>query len=129
MQNADEKKKALLKDLLDAENQLKNIKRGRTSQGVIGLAWLFDWEFCSVVLVHNFSSFFFKSDDIGNIIDEAKRKAASANSTATDTMNKLNDIRKEVDKINVSPSDSNLKNVLDGVDQTGEVLNRSLQAH
>ncbi|TMS09916.1 Tetratricopeptide repeat protein 39C [Larimichthys crocea] len=92
MQNADEKKKALLKDLLDAENQLKNIKR----------------------------------DDIGNIIDEAKRKAASANSTATDTMNKLNDIRKEVDKINVSPSDANLKNVLDGVDQTVKDLLKTI---
>ncbi|KAG8014177.1 Laminin subunit alpha-3 [Nibea albiflora] len=65
-------------------------------------------------------------DDIGRIIDEAKRKAASANSTAADTMNKLNDIRKEVDKINVTRVDPNLKNVLDGVDQTVKDLLKTI---
>lgn len=57
------------------------------------------------------------------MIDEAKRKAASANGTAGDAMDKLNAIKKEIDKINVSPVDSNLSNVLDDVDQSGKILN------
>lgn len=57
------------------------------------------------------------------MIDEAKRKAASANGTAGDTMDKLNAIKKEIDNINVSPVDSNLSNVLDDVDQSGKILN------
>lgn len=59
------------------------------------------------------------------MIDEAKRKTASANATAGDTMNKLNGIKKEIDKINVSPVDSNMNNVLDDVDQSGEIFNLS----
>ncbi|KAM7379372.1 hypothetical protein PAMP_004930 [Pampus punctatissimus] len=59
-----------------------------------------------------------KRDDIGNMIDEAKRKAASANDTASSTMDKLNTIRKEIDKISVTPVDSNLSSVLDDVDQS-----------
>lgn len=55
------------------------------------------------------------------MIDEAKRKAAAANDTASNTMDKLNDIRKEIDKINISPVDSNLNSVLDNVDQSGEI--------
>lgn len=38
LKNADKKKKALEKDLLDAQNQLNNIKTGRTSQGISALA-------------------------------------------------------------------------------------------
>ncbi|XP_070830251.1 laminin subunit alpha-3-like [Chaetodon trifascialis] len=59
-----------------------------------------------------------KRDDIGSMIDEAKKKAASANGTANDTMNKLNTIRKEIDKIAATPVDPNLNNVLNDVDQT-----------
>ena len=59
------------------------------------------------------------------MIDEAKRKAASANDTASNTMDKLNAIRDEIDKISVSPSNSNLGNVLDSVDQSGENLIKS----
>ncbi|XP_062285798.1 laminin subunit alpha-3-like isoform X1 [Scomber scombrus] len=84
LENAEEKKKALEKDLLDAQRQLNDVKR----------------------------------DDIGNMIDEAKRKSASANVSASSTMDKLNDIRKEIDKISVAPVDPNLNNLLDGVDQT-----------
>lgn len=57
------------------------------------------------------------------MIEDAKRKAASANGTASDTMDKLNDIKKEIEKINVTPASSNLSNLLDNVDQSGEVLN------
>ncbi|XP_075877558.1 laminin subunit alpha-3-like isoform X2 [Nelusetta ayraudi] len=59
-----------------------------------------------------------KTDDISGMIDDAKRKAADANSTASNTMNRLNDIQKEIDKIKVTPANSNLSNVLNDVDQT-----------
>ncbi|XP_028448187.1 laminin subunit alpha-3 isoform X1 [Perca flavescens] len=83
LKNADEKKKALQKDLLNAQNQLNGIKR----------------------------------DDIGGMIDEAKRKASLANDTANATMDKLNGIRKEISNISVTPVHSNLSNVLDDADQ------------
>ncbi|XP_041698139.2 laminin subunit alpha-3 isoform X1 [Coregonus clupeaformis] len=57
-------------------------------------------------------------DDIGEMLDEAKREAASANDTASTTMDRLNAIREEVDKINVMPSDSNLSSVMDDVDKS-----------
>uniref|UniRef100_A0A3P8S8R3 Si:ch211-241e1.3 n=1 Tax=Amphiprion percula TaxID=161767 RepID=A0A3P8S8R3_AMPPE len=63
-----------------------------------------------------------KRDDIDNMINEAKRKAASANDSASDTMDKLNAIKNEIDKINVSPVDSNLTNVLNDVDQSVKKL-------
>lgn len=53
------------------------------------------------------------------MIDEAKRKAASANDTSSNTMDKLNAMRKEIDKISVTPVDSSLSGVLDNVDQSG----------
>lgn len=37
-------------------------------------------------------------------------------------MNRVDDIRKEIDKIKVTPGDSNLNNVLNDVDKTGESL-------
>ncbi|KAF3858226.1 hypothetical protein F7725_011427, partial [Dissostichus mawsoni] len=81
---ADTKKKTLVKDLLDAQNQLNGIKR----------------------------------DDIGQMIDEAKRKAALANDTASKTMDTLNDIKEEMKKISVTPVDSNLGSVLDDVSKS-----------
>lgn len=42
LKNADEKKKALQKELVNAQNKLNDIKRGRTSQGIIALAGLFN---------------------------------------------------------------------------------------
>lgn len=72
--------------------------------------------------VHVSSLSFFNSDDIRNMIDEAKRKAASANRTASDTMDKVSAIKQEVDKIGiVAPGDSNLNNVLNDVDQSSEI--------
>ncbi|KAM6918219.1 laminin subunit alpha-3-like [Xenentodon cancila] len=81
---ADEKKKALEKDLLKAQKQLNNINR----------------------------------DDIGGMIEEAKRKSALANDTAANTMDRLNAIKKEVDKISTAPVDSNLSSVLANVNQS-----------
>lgn len=60
------------------------------------------------------------------MIDEAKRKAASANGTASDTMDKLNAIKKEIDKISVTPGNSNLGGLLDDVDKSGEILKKCL---
>ncbi|XP_044224545.1 laminin subunit alpha-3-like isoform X2 [Thunnus albacares] len=67
-----------------------------------------------------------KRDDIANMIDEAKRKAASANDSASNTMDKLNAIKKEIDKISVSPVDPNLSNVLDDVDQSVKDLLKTI---
>ncbi|XP_073347774.1 laminin subunit alpha-3-like [Pagrus major] len=63
-----------------------------------------------------------KRDDIANMIDEAKRKAAAANGASSDTMDKLNDIKNELDKISVTPGNSNLGGVLNDVDQTVKTL-------
>ncbi|XP_060941018.1 laminin subunit alpha-3-like isoform X2 [Limanda limanda] len=59
-----------------------------------------------------------KRDDIGIMIDEAKKKVASANDKTSDTMDKLAAIQKEIDKIKVTPVDSNLGNILDNVDKS-----------
>lgn len=58
------------------------------------------------------------------MIGDAKRKAADANSTAGNTMNRLNDIQKEIDQIKVTPANSNLSNVLNDVDKTGKTLHQ-----
>ncbi|XP_041804417.1 laminin subunit alpha-3-like isoform X2 [Chelmon rostratus] len=67
-----------------------------------------------------------KRDDIGGMIDEAKRKAAAANGTAKDTMDKLNAIKKDIDKISVTPVDSNLSKMLNDVDQTVKNLLKTI---
>ncbi|CAN9502837.1 unnamed protein product [Ophioblennius macclurei] len=59
-----------------------------------------------------------KKDGIADMIEEAKRKATEANDTASGTMDRLNDIKKELDKIKLSPSGSNLDGVLDDVDKS-----------
>uniref|UniRef100_A0A673CU24 Laminin subunit alpha 3 n=1 Tax=Sphaeramia orbicularis TaxID=375764 RepID=A0A673CU24_9TELE len=66
------------------------------------------------------------SDDIGEMINDAKMKAASANDTASSTMDKLNAIRKEIDKINVTPGDSNLSRVMDDVDESVKKLLKTI---
>ena len=63
------------------------------------------------------------------MIDEAKRKAALANDTASKTMDTLNDIKEEMKKISVTPVDSNLGSVLDAVSKSGEILKRCLKTH
>lgn len=67
-----------------------------------------------------------KRDDIGNMIDEAKAKAASANNTAVNTMDKLNKIREEMNKISVTPDNSNLSNIFDNVDQSVKDLLKTI---
>ncbi|KAM4604969.1 laminin subunit alpha-3-like isoform 2-T2 [Polymixia lowei] len=59
-----------------------------------------------------------KRDDIDDMINEAKKKASLANDTSSSTMDKLNAIRKEIEKINVTPLDSNLSSVMDDVDKS-----------
>ena len=54
------------------------------------------------------------------MIDEAKRKAASANSSTANTVDRLKDIKGELDKIKVTPGDSNLTGIMDDVDKSGE---------
>jgi len=54
------------------------------------------------------------------MIDEAKRRAAAANNGAGETMDRLKDINKELDKINITPLDSNLSSIMDDVDKSGE---------
>ncbi|XP_019900931.2 laminin subunit alpha-3 isoform X2 [Esox lucius] len=82
LKDAERKKKALAKDLLDAQTELGNINR----------------------------------DDISDMLAEAKSKAASANDTSAATIARLNEIKKEVAKINVTGSDSNLTVNMDDVD-------------
>ncbi|XP_027877262.1 laminin subunit alpha-3 isoform X1 [Xiphophorus couchianus] len=65
-------------------------------------------------------------DAIGDMIEEAKRKATSANNTAANTMDKLNKIRKEIDKISVSPVNANLSNDLNEVDQSVKDLLKTI---
>ncbi|KAM9718848.1 laminin subunit alpha-3-like isoform 1-T1 [Menidia menidia] len=67
-----------------------------------------------------------KRDDIGDMIEEAKRKAASANNTATNTMDRLLAIRKEIEKISVSPVESNTSSVLDDVDKSVKNLLKTI---
>ncbi|XP_035644145.2 laminin subunit alpha-3-like isoform X3 [Oncorhynchus keta] len=92
LNDAENKKKALETDLLDAQAELNNIQR----------------------------------DDIGDMLDEAKRKAAAANDTASTTMDRLNAIREEVDKFNVMPSDSNLGSIMADVDKSVKNLLNSI---
>ncbi|MEQ2205399.1 hypothetical protein XENOCAPTIV_026727, partial [Xenoophorus captivus] len=51
---------------------------------------------------------------------EAKMKAASANNSAANTMDKLSKLRNDIDKIIVTPVNGSLSNVLQDVDQTGK---------
>lgn len=61
-----------------------------------------------------------QSDDLSAIIDEAKKKASSANDTASNTLDQLSDIQNQLKNINVTPMDSSLGNVMDDVDKSGE---------
>uniref|UniRef100_H2MQX0 Si:ch211-241e1.3 n=1 Tax=Oryzias latipes TaxID=8090 RepID=H2MQX0_ORYLA len=65
-----------------------------------------------------FDHVFFSPDDIKEKIEEAKRKAAAVNETTKKTMEKLNNISNEINKINISPSHSNLSNELKDMNQS-----------
>nr|XP_054596449.1 laminin subunit alpha-3 isoform X2 [Nothobranchius furzeri] len=84
LEKAENKKKALEKDLLDVQSQLNATN----------------------------------TDDVRRMIEDAKTKAASANNSATNTMNRLNDIKQQIDKIQITPTNANLSNALNDVDQS-----------
>lgn len=67
------------------------------------------------------ASSLFNQDDIKDMLNKAKGKAASVNRTTAETMDKLSAIKKELDKISVAPGDGNLNNVLTDVDQSSEI--------
>ncbi|KAK9979950.1 hypothetical protein ABG768_013353 [Culter alburnus] len=92
LQVAEEKKKALEKELLTVKDGLRGIQR----------------------------------DDIGNIIDAAKKAAAEANRTTSDIMDQLNDIKAEVNNISISPTVSNMDNVLNNVEMTVKNVSGSI---
>lgn len=71
-------------------------------------------------VLENMFSFCLLTDDIGKIIDAAKKAAAAADRSTSDTMDQLNDIKAEVANISVSPSVSNLDSVLNDVEMTGK---------
>lgn len=116
--DADGRTRTLQRNLQEAQDQLKNIKRGAGGAAAAppsaaasrGRAF----QRSRLLFVSN-------SDDIRDMIDEAKRKAASANRTASDTMDKVNAIKQEVDKIGgVAPGGGNLNKVLKDVDTSSE---------
>ncbi|XP_067309522.1 laminin subunit alpha-3 [Pseudorasbora parva] len=92
LQDAEQKKKALEKDLLSVQDGLREIQR----------------------------------DDIGKIIDAAKKAAAAANRSTSETMDQLNDIKAEISKISISPTVSNIDNVLNNVEMTVKNLSSSV---
>lgn len=60
------------------------------------------------------------TDDIDSIINAAKKTATAANRSTSDTVEQLNNIKAEVKKISISPTVSNVDNVLQDVDKNGE---------
>ncbi|XP_060900726.1 laminin subunit alpha-3-like isoform X1 [Labrus mixtus] len=67
-----------------------------------------------------------RSDDISEMIDEAKRKAAAANNTASDTIDRLNDIKKEIENINVNAGLPNLDGVLNETEKSVQDLLKTI---
>ncbi|XP_034038308.1 LOW QUALITY PROTEIN: laminin subunit alpha-3-like [Thalassophryne amazonica] len=65
-------------------------------------------------------------DDISDMINEAKMKAALANETANDTTDKLNDIKKQIEAIKVPAVHSNLSSVMDEVDESVKKLLKTI---
>ncbi|XP_053089113.1 laminin subunit alpha-3 isoform X2 [Pangasianodon hypophthalmus] len=70
-------------------------------------------------------------DDIATMIDIAKRTAQAANASASDTMNKLQDINAEINAIKAqnasgSPDQANINRILDDVDMAVKNLSNSI---
>lgn len=59
-------------------------------------------------------------DDIGDLIIQAKEGASDVNTIASDAITRMQNISEELNKINIFPQDSNLDNLLDGVNKTCE---------
>ncbi|XP_051732199.1 laminin subunit alpha-3 [Ctenopharyngodon idella] len=67
-----------------------------------------------------------QKDNIDNIILMAKEVAAAANRTTSDIMDQLNDINAEVNNISISPTVSNMDNVLNKVEMTVKNVSGSI---
>ncbi|XDV22496.1 hypothetical protein PO909_027381 [Leuciscus waleckii] len=67
-----------------------------------------------------------KRDDIGDLIIQAKEGASDVNATASDAITRMQNISEELNKIKISPQDSNLDDLLDGVNKTLTQLDQSL---
>lgn len=67
-----------------------------------------------------------KRDDVADMIDAAKRTAANANDSATGTMDRLNAIKDEMGKISALPTDPNLGNILDDVENSVKNLTNTI---
>ncbi|KAJ8272625.1 hypothetical protein GJAV_G00091440 [Gymnothorax javanicus] len=65
-------------------------------------------------------------DDVADMIDAAKRTAANANDSATGTMDRLNAIKDEMGKISALPTDPNLGNILDDVENSVKNLTNTI---
>ncbi|XP_016317754.1 laminin subunit alpha-3 [Sinocyclocheilus anshuiensis] len=66
-----------------------------------------------------------KRDDIRVLINQAKEGAADVNATAGDAITRIQNISEELAKIKISSQDSNLNNLLDGVNKTLTELDQS----
>ncbi|XP_052447159.1 laminin subunit alpha-3 [Carassius gibelio] len=66
-----------------------------------------------------------RRDDIHVLINEAKEGAADVNATADDAKTRMQNISEELNKIKISTLDSNLTNLLDGVNKTLSELDQS----
>ncbi|XP_077082426.1 laminin subunit alpha-3 isoform X2 [Siphateles boraxobius] len=66
-----------------------------------------------------------KRDDIGDLIIQAKEGASDVNATASDAITRMQNISEKLNKINLSPQDSNLDDLLDGVNKTLTQLDQS----
>ncbi|KAK7126755.1 hypothetical protein R3I94_018067 [Phoxinus phoxinus] len=66
-----------------------------------------------------------KRDDIGDLIIQAKEGASDVNATASDAITRMQNISEELNKINISTQDSNLDDLLDGVNKTLTQLDQS----
>lgn len=67
-----------------------------------------------------FGGFIFFLDDIHVLIIQAKEGASDVNVTASDAITRMQNITEELSKINISSQDSNLNDLLDGVNKTCE---------
>lgn len=69
-------------------------------------------------LVVWFFDFYFFKDDIRVLINQAKEGAADVNATASVAVTRMQNISEELSKIKISSDDSNLNDLLDGVNKT-----------
>ncbi|XP_067271911.1 laminin subunit alpha-3 [Pseudorasbora parva] len=66
-----------------------------------------------------------RREDIDVLIIQAKEGASDVNATASDAINRMQNISEELSKMNISSEDSNLDNLLDGVNKTLTELDQS----